>query len=49
MAEQIGTRIRPEGQEMSGFFVTSTDAGVGKTLVACALVVALRKPGLAPA
>jgi dethiobiotin synthetase len=32
--------------EARGFFVTGTDTGVGKTLVACALVRALRARGL---
>ena len=31
---------------MSGFFVTGTDTGVGKTLVACALLHALAERGL---
>ena len=31
---------------MSGFFVTGTDTGVGKTLVACALLQALAERGL---
>ena len=29
-----------------GFFVTGTDTGVGKTLVACALLRALRARGM---
>jgi dethiobiotin synthetase len=31
-----------------GIFVTGTDTGVGKTVVACALIAALRKAGLRP-
>lgn len=31
---------------MSGVFITGTDTGVGKTVVACALVTALRQRGL---
>lgn len=31
---------------MSGVFITGTDTGVGKTVVACALVTALRERGL---
>src|SRR5215212_5981147 len=31
---------------MSGFFITGTDTGVGKTLVACALLHALAARGL---
>ncbi|MFT5443521.1 MAG: dethiobiotin synthetase [Myxococcota bacterium] len=31
---------------MSGFFITGTDTGVGKTVVSCAIVAGLRKRGL---
>ena len=31
---------------MSGFFITGTDTGVGKTFVTCALMVALQQRGL---
>ena len=30
----------------AGIFVTGTDTGVGKTVVSCALIAALRKAGL---
>ncbi len=36
----------PAENSVSGFFVTGTDTGVGKTVVACALVRALRREGL---
>jgi len=37
---------REQGGQGRGFFVTGTDTGVGKTVVACALVRALRGRGL---
>ena len=36
----------PRGVQKGGFFVTGTDTGVGKTVVACALVRAMRERGL---
>ncbi len=34
---------------MKGFFVTGTDTGVGKTLITCALILALQQRGLSVA
>lgn len=31
---------------MSGFFITGTDTGIGKTFIACALMVALQQRGM---
>ena len=44
MTGPVGGAIRHGGR--AGFFVTGTDTGVGKTVVACALVRALRGRGV---
>jgi dethiobiotin synthetase len=40
------SRVRPRVIDPPGLFVTGTDTGVGKTLVACALARALRARGV---
>src|SRR5574338_14654 len=39
-------RVMTPGSGPPGLFVTGTDTGVGKTVVACALVRALRRRGV---